>query len=73
VYVGVQHGALIRDIVTQKRALVIAVCVGVVSLLKTNLTYGFVAGFILEGLFLVWSRVTVEHSSAPGHQVVEKR
>jgi SulP family sulfate permease len=73
VYVGVQHGALIRDIVTRKRALVIAVCVGLVSLAKTNLTYGFVAGFVLEGFFLLWNRVTVEHSSAPGHQVVEKR
>jgi len=73
VYVGVQHGALIRDIATRKRALVIAVCVGLVSLAKTNLTYGFVAGFILEGLFLLWDRVSAEHSSAPGHEVVEKR
>lgn len=73
VYVGVQHGALIRDILKRKRALLIAVCVAVVSLVRTNLTYGFVAGFILEGLFLLWNRVRAEHRSAPGHEAVEKR
>ncbi|HEV2495610.1 MAG TPA: molybdate transporter family protein [Terriglobia bacterium] len=73
VYVGVQHGALIRDIATRKRALVIAVCVGLVSLVKTNLTYGFVAGFILEGLFLLWNRTTAQRAPAPGHEAVEKR
>lgn len=73
VYVGVQHGALIRDIMKRKRALVIAVCVAVVSLVRTNLTYGFVAGFILEGLFLLWNRVGAEDRSAPGHEAVEKR
>lgn len=73
VYVGVQHGALIRDILKRKRALGIAVCVAVVSLVRTNLTYGFVAGFILEGLFLLWNRVSAEHRSASGHEAAEKR
>ncbi|HKS95865.1 MAG TPA: putative sulfate/molybdate transporter [Terriglobia bacterium] len=73
VYVGVQHGALIRDIMKRKRALGIAVCVAVVSLVRTNLTYGFVAGFILEGLFLLWNRVSAEHRSASGHEAAEKR
>ncbi|PYV23879.1 MAG: sulfate permease [Acidobacteria bacterium] len=53
IYVGIQHGALIRDTVTRKRSLLIAVCVGLVSLARTNLTYGFVLGFLLEGFFLV--------------------
>ena len=57
VYVGIQHGALIRDIVTRKRSLLIAVCVGLVSLIRTNLTYGFAAGFLLEGLFRLWRRL----------------
>jgi sulfate permease, SulP family len=58
IYVGIQHGALIRDIVIRKRSLLIAVCVGLVSLARTNLTYGFVLGFLLEGLFLVLKRAS---------------
>ena len=57
IYVGIQHGALIRDIVARRRSLFIAVCVGLVSLARTNLTYGFAAGFLLEGLFLLWRRL----------------
>lgn len=51
VYVGIQHAAFIRDIVTNKSSLAIALCVGIVSLLMTNLTYGFLAGFLLQGFF----------------------
>jgi len=50
-YVGVVHGALVRDIVPKKRALFVAGVVGVVSLRTTNLSMGFLAGFLLEGLF----------------------
>jgi sulfate permease, SulP family len=50
-YVGVVHGALIRDIVAKKKALLVAVVVGVVSLLATNLTLGFLVGFLFEGIF----------------------
>ena len=57
IYVGIQHGALIRDIVIRKRSLLIAVSVGLVSLARTNLTYGFAAGFLLEALFLLWRRL----------------
>jgi len=57
VYVGVQHAALIRDIVTKRAFIFIAVCVGVVSLWKTNLTYGFVVGFLLEGIFMLVARL----------------
>lgn len=56
VYVGIQHAALIRDIVTKRAFIFIAVCVGVVSLLKTNLTYGFALGFLLEGVFMLIAR-----------------
>ncbi len=56
VYVGIQHGALVRDIITQRTFLFIAVCVGLVSLAKTNLTYGFAVGFLLQGLFRVLAR-----------------
>lgn len=57
VYVGIQHGFLIRDIFFRKRSIFIAVCVGVVSLVKTNLTYGFVVGFLLEVFLTIYERV----------------
>ncbi len=73
VYVGIQHGALIRDIVTRKRALLIAVCVGLVSVAKTNLTYGFVAGFLLEALFLISKPGAAGGVPSPSPEAVEKR
>lgn len=57
VYVGIQHGALIRDIVNRKGFLFIAVCVGAVSLIKTNLSYGFAVGFVLHGLWIACARL----------------
>jgi len=56
VYVGIQHAAFVRDIVNRKAFLVIAICVGVVSLVMTNLTYGFLAGFLLHGLLTLIQR-----------------
>jgi sulfate permease, SulP family len=50
-YVGVQHGALVRDIVSKKKQLLVAAAVGVVSFVATNLTLGFLVGFLVEGLF----------------------
>ncbi len=50
IYVGVQHAALVRDIVQRAGPAVVAVTVGIVSLATTNLTWGFLAGFALEGL-----------------------
>lgn len=50
IYVGVQHAALVRDILRQKAFLLIAVFAGAVSLAMTNLTYGFLAGFLLQGI-----------------------
>lgn len=63
VYVGIQHSAFIRDIVTNKASLAVAVCVGIVSVLFTNLTYGFLAGFLLQGFFsLLRARSARAHS-----------
>jgi SulP family sulfate permease len=56
VYVGIQHGALIRDIFTRRNFLLIAGWVGLVSLATTNLTLGFLAGFLLQGLFFIFAK-----------------
>jgi SulP family sulfate permease len=50
IYVGIQHAAFLRDIVRKRAELLVAVCVGVVAIATTNLTWGFLAGFGLEGL-----------------------
>ncbi len=52
VYVGVQHAAYLRDIVRRAPLLFIAICVGIVSLLTTNLMWGFLVGFFLQGILL---------------------
>ncbi len=49
IYVGAQHGFYVRDIARRAPWLAIAVAVGVLSLVTTNLTWGFLAGFALEG------------------------
>jgi SulP family sulfate permease len=49
VYVGIQHAAYLRDILKRASLLIIAICVGVVSLATTNLMWGFLAGFVLQG------------------------
>jgi len=51
-YVGIQHAAYLRDIVSRPPLLVIAACVGEVSLLTTNLMWGFLTGFVLQGFLL---------------------
>ncbi|HEV2350127.1 MAG TPA: putative sulfate/molybdate transporter [Terriglobia bacterium] len=56
VYVGVQHGMFIRDLMSRKAFLLIAVGVGIISLATTNLTYGFLAGFLLHGLLMLHER-----------------
>jgi hypothetical protein len=42
-----------------KRAplLLIAVCVGAVSLLTTNLMWGFLTGFVLQGILLIHEKL----------------
>jgi SulP family sulfate permease len=54
VYVGIQHAAYLRDILRRPPLLVIAACVGVVSLLTTNLMWGFLTGFLLQGILLIF-------------------
>src|SRR5439155_3869259 len=56
VYVGIQHAAYLRDIIKRAPMLVIAVCVGMVSLLTTNLMWGFLTGFVLQGILLMYER-----------------
>ena len=57
IYVGIQHAAYLRDIVGRTSLLLIAVCVGVVSLLTTNLMWGFLTGFVLQGILLIRDRM----------------
>lgn len=49
IYVGVQHAAYLRDVLNRWPLLVIAIVVGVVSFLTTNLMWGFLTGFALQG------------------------
>jgi SulP family sulfate permease len=49
IYVGAQHAALVRDIVEVPDRLAVAASVGLVGFATTNLTYGFLAGFAMEG------------------------
>jgi SulP family sulfate permease len=54
VYVGIQHAAYLRDILRRPTLLAIAICVGGVSLLTTNLMWGFLTGFFLQGILLLF-------------------
>lgn len=68
IYVGAQHAMLIRDLTTRKAFLWIAACVGVISLATTNLTYGFLAGFLLHGLLKFYQgRSARRQDESPAH------
>jgi SulP family sulfate permease len=56
IYVGIQHAAFLRDIVKNRAWLSIAIAVGLVALATTNLTWGFLVGFALQGILLLISR-----------------
>ena len=58
-YVGIQHAAFLRDIVRNRAFLLIAICVGGVALATTNLTYGFLVGFVLQGSLFAAERFKV--------------
>ena len=58
IYVGIQHAAYLRDIVKRAPLLLIAVCVGAVSLLTTNLMWGFLTGFAVQGILLIYDRMS---------------
>jgi SulP family sulfate permease len=53
IYVGIQHAAYVRDIVKSGSFLSIAATVGLVALVTTNLTWGFLVGFVLQGIFFL--------------------
>ena len=63
IYVGIQHAAYLRDIVKRAPLLLIAVSVGVVSLLTTNLMWGFLTGFVLQGILLIYDRMSHAHQA----------
>ena len=64
VYVGIQHASYLRDILKRLPLLAIAIGVGVVSLLTTNLMWGFLTGFLLQGIVLMW-RPPAKQGSVP--------
>jgi len=64
VYVGVQHAALIRDILKRSAPLIVATSVGLVSLVTTNLTWGFLAGFLLEVAVTLFRRTRAKAARA---------
>ena len=64
VYVGVQHGALVLDVVKKRSSFLIAASVGIVSLLATNLTLGFLVGFVLQGALALVARLAREEAVA---------
>jgi SulP family sulfate permease len=57
IYVGIQHGSFVHDIVKNRVWLFIAVTVGLVALATTNLTWGFLVGFVLQGLHLAYLKL----------------
>jgi hypothetical protein len=56
IYVGIQHAAFVRDIVKNRSFLFIAASVGVVALATTNLTWGFLVGFVLQGTMFLFAK-----------------
>ena len=60
VYVGIQHAAYLRDLVHRWPQLLIAVSVGLVSFF-TNLMWGFLVGFGLEGILWMSTRARQRH------------
>jgi SulP family sulfate permease len=63
IYVGIQHAAFLRDIVKNRASLFIAVAVGLVALATTNLTFGFLVGFAMQGLVWVLARARQRRGS----------
>src|SRR6185437_12145704 len=56
VFVGVQHSLYMRDIVKRVPQLLIAVIIGIVAVLTTNLMWGFLVGFALQGILMIYER-----------------
>lgn len=64
-YVGIQHAAYLRDIFRLPPLLLIALSVGIVSFLTTNLTWGFLTGFVLQMVVRMFGKATLDRSHAP--------
>lgn len=61
-YVGIQHAAFVRDIVKNRASLCIAASVGLVALATTNLTWGFLVGFVVQGALLLLMKARQKHA-----------
>jgi sulfate permease, SulP family len=55
-FVGIQHSLYLRDIVKQVPHLLIAVTIGIIAVITTNLMWGFLIGFVLQGMLLLYER-----------------
>ena len=66
VYVGIQHAAYLRDILKRTPLVAIAIAVGVVSLLTTNLMWGFLVGFLLQAALMVYEKTNLQRASHEG-------
>ncbi len=74
VYVGIQHALYVRDLVKRVPSLLIASSVGVVALVTTNLTFGFLVGFVLQAIVSHNSKGAAPHSDAvPASRMVAER
>jgi SulP family sulfate permease len=62
-YVGVQHAGYLRDIARDPRRMLIALGVGLLSFLS-NLMWGFLLGFTLEGISRIYNLVAKRAASA---------
>ena len=60
VYVGIQHAAYVRDLFQRWPQLLIAVCVGLTSIL-TNLMWGSLVGLAIEGILRTYKRARPRH------------
>ncbi|HVP42439.1 MAG TPA: putative sulfate/molybdate transporter [Terriglobales bacterium] len=56
IYVGIQHALYLRDIARRLPWLLIALAVGIVAVLTTNLTWGFLVGLVLQTLVSLRNR-----------------
>lgn len=63
VYVGIQHAAYIRDILSRRPQLLIAVAVGLVSFF-TNLMWGALVGMVLQAILSISLKVQRSRLSA---------
>lgn len=62
IYVGVQHAAFLRDVLRRWPLLLIAVGVGLISFATTNLMWGFLTGFALQGGLWVLGKINHQQS-----------